>query len=82
MTREEACRRGAEAKAKAEIVPSLKDVDTVEIHTIDDIKYPASREDVINAFNGFADIGPSDKEWYQSICQKAHTKMMMKLYTL
>ena len=63
MTREEAGRRGAEAKAKAEHVPGLKDVDTIEIHIIDDIKYPASKENVIKSFEGFKDVPSSDKEW-------------------
>jgi hypothetical protein len=62
MTREEAGRKGVEAKAKAEEVPGLKDVDTVEMHIID-IKYPASKEDIINAFEEFDDVDPSDKEW-------------------
>ncbi len=61
--REEASRKEAEAKVKAEEVPGLKDVDTVEIHIIDDINYPASRKDVIKAFDGFKDVDPSDKEW-------------------
>lgn len=63
MTREEAGRRGAEAKAKAETVPGLRDVNKVEIHIIDDVKYPASREDVIKTFEEFEDVDPSDKEW-------------------
>lgn len=63
MTREEAGRRGAEVKAEAETVPGIKDVNNVEIHIIDDVKYPASREDVIKDFEEFKDVDPSDKEW-------------------
>jgi hypothetical protein len=53
----------AEAKAKTEEVPGLKDVYKVEIHIVEDIDYPAAREDVIKAFEGFKDVDPSDKEW-------------------
>jgi hypothetical protein len=58
-------------------------VDAVEIHIIDDINYLAFREDVIKAFEGFKDVDPYQiKNGYQSTCQKAYTKMMMKLFTL
>ena len=59
--REEAGRK--EAETKAEEVPGLKDMNKVEIHIIDDINYPASRENIIKAFEGFKDVDPSDKEW-------------------
>lgn len=62
MTREEAGRKGVEAKAKAEEVPGLKDVDTVEMHIID-IEYPASKEDIIKALEEFENVDSSDKEW-------------------
>jgi hypothetical protein len=59
----EAGREEAEAKVKTEEVPGLKDVYKVEVHIVEDINYPASRKDVIKAFEGFKDVDPSDKEW-------------------
>lgn len=41
----------------------LKNIDALEIRLIGHVTYPATKEEIINAFRGFAGISREDTDW-------------------
>ncbi len=64
MSVEEAGKKGGEARAAEamgeETQMGLKDVSAIEIHLHDDVDYPASKDEVIEALRSATDIDKSD----------------------